>query len=251
MAVGAVKAMVLAAGEGTRIRAVTYGAYPKPMVPLGEGPLLAHIMTHVTGFGVDEVVVNLHHRGDIIRDYFGDRWGGTPVHYSEEAELRGTAGGVAKAADRFDDTLLLVYGDILTDLDLAAFHDSHRERDADMSMLVYEEDRDALPDASIAVTEDRDVTEFIEKPSEDEIAAAGTPRWTNGSVFLVEPEMLDLFPAEGDIGRDVLPRVAADHQLHAYPLPDGAYWREVGTPERYRAALADIARGDINPVMAP
>lgn len=241
--------MILAAGEGTRLRPVTKGEIPKPMVDLGAGPMILHTVNRLVEFGVDEIVINLHHKGEKIQGFFGDRWRGTPIHYAAEDELLGTAGGVRNVADRFDEPFLLFYGDILTDMDLDRFVTYHDEKDADLTMLVYEEDRKNLPEASIVLTDDEErVTRMIEKPSPDTIERyAGRDLWTNGSVFVINPAVIERIPdGFADFGKDVLPGLVDDGAVYAYPVPDDTYWHEVGNPERYEKAVNDIASGTLD-----
>ena len=119
------RAMVLAAGLGTRLRPITY-EIAKPMVPVLDRPVMAHIVDLLERSGVEEIVANLHHFPDPIRDYFGER-----VAYRYEEQLLGTAGGVRNCADLLgDETFLVISGDALTDIDLRALVASHRERGA-------------------------------------------------------------------------------------------------------------------------
>lgn len=241
------KAMVLAAGEGTRLRPVTGTDIPKPMVDLGPGPLLEHTLNWLVDHGVEELVINLHHRGDVIREYFGGRWRDVPVTYAEEDELLGTAGAVKNVADRFDDTFLLVYGDILTDIDMDRLAAFHAERDALLTMLVYRENTENLPEASIVLTEGNQVVEMIEKPSPEQVERYADEAWTNAGILVMEPGVIDRIPAGfADFGKDVLPSLIEEETgVYAYPLPEDAYWHEVGTPERYRKAVSDISEGVI------
>src|SRR5918997_443336 len=116
------KAMVLAAGLGARLKPITLGL-PKPMVPVLDRPVMAHIVGLLHQQGFDELIANLHHYPDTIRDYFGDR-----LEYRFEDELLGTAGGVRNVADFFgDDPVVIVSGDALTDLDMTALVERHKE----------------------------------------------------------------------------------------------------------------------------
>jgi NDP-sugar pyrophosphorylase family protein len=243
------KAMVLAAGEGTRIREVTEGEIPKPMVDLGPGPLLEHTVNELVDFGVEEIVINLHHRGETIREHFGDEWRGTPIHYSEEEELLGTAGGVKNVSERFDDTFIVVYGDILTDLDFQELVDYHREKEGAATIMVYEEDKEALPEASIILTDDDErVRRFIEKPSPETIEElTGRDFWTNCGVYVLEPGVLDHMP-EGfsDFSNDIFPDLLEQGEdMYVLPQPEDTYWHEVGNPERYRQARDDLVKEKI------
>lgn len=244
------KAMILAAGEGTRIREITEGKLPKPMIDLGPGPLLAHTVNKLCELGVTEIIINLHFKGDKIKDYFGEEWKGVPITYSEEDNLLGTAGGLKKVEESLNDTFLLVYGDILTDLDLKEFVEYHRKRASDSTALVYREEQN-LTEASIILTnEDNRITEFLEKPSASKIEQyKGKEFWTNGAVFVMEPEIFNYIPdGFSDLSKDVFPNAVEsdDFKFSAYPLPDNTYWHEVGNPQRYRKAKKDIEKGKID-----
>jgi len=116
------RAMVLAAGLGTRLRPLTY-ELPKPMVPVLDRPVMAHILDLLDRNGFDDVIANLHYFPDTIRDHFGDR-----LTYRYEEELLGTAGGVRNCADFLtqDGAFLIISGDALTDIDLRRFAERHR-----------------------------------------------------------------------------------------------------------------------------
>lgn len=244
------KAVILAAGEGTRIREITGGKIPKPMIDIGPGPLIAHTVNKLCDFGVSEIIINLHYKGDEIKDYFGDEWNGVTITYSEEDNLLGTAGGLKKVEELLSDTFLLFYGDVLTDLDLEEFVEDHRKSGSDSTVLVYREEQ-KLTEASIILTdEDNHITEFLEKPSESEIKQyKGKDFWTNGAVFVMEPEIFDYIPdGFSDLSKDVFPKAveSKDFKFSAYPLPENTYWREVGNPRRYRKARKDIQKGRID-----
>src|SRR5919109_5216106 len=156
------KAMVLAAGLGTRLRPLTY-EIPKPMVPVLDRPVMAHILGLLRRQGFDEVIANLHHFPDAVRGYFGDR-----IEYRYEEELLGTAGGVRNVADFFgDDLVVVVSGDALTDIDLNALVDRHRSAGGIATLTVKR-----VPDTREygVVLHDREgrITGFQEKPQPDE-----------------------------------------------------------------------------------
>lgn len=244
------KAMILAAGEGTRIREVTEGKIPKPMVELDGKPLIEHTVNELIDFGVEEIVINLHHRGEVIKEYFGDSWRGTPIRYSEEEELLGTAGGVKNVEERFSDTFLVVYGDVLTDLDFTRIVDYHQGKNGTATLMVYKEEEEALLEASIILTdEEESVQRFIEKPSPETIDRhSDKDFWTNAGIYVLEPEVFDYMP-EGfcDFSDDVFPALLdAGENIYVFPRPDETYWHEVGNPDRYRKAVKDVRSGKLN-----
>src|SRR5271169_344791 len=156
------KAMVLAAGLGTRLRPLTY-EITKPMVPVLDRPVMEHILELLERHGFDEVIANLHYFPDSIREYFGER-----LSYRFEEELLGTAGGVRGCADFFgDEPFLVISGDALTDIDLGALAARHRETDGIATLSVKQ-----VPDTREfgVVLHDRAgrITGFQEKPSSEE-----------------------------------------------------------------------------------
>src|ERR671924_406503 len=123
------KAMLLGAGLGTRLRPITY-ELPKPMVPVLGRPVMGHILRLLARHGFEDVTANLHYFPDLIRDYFGDGAAeGVRLSYSYEEELLGTAGGVRNVRDFLgDETFLIISGDALTDIDLGALWEAHRDK---------------------------------------------------------------------------------------------------------------------------
>ena len=120
------KAMILAAGKGTRLQSLTE-TVPKPMLPVAGRPVLAHIIEWLWRYGIHQVAINLHYHPEVVREYFDDdSWREIEITYSEEPVLLGTAGGVKKMEAFFGDPFLVVYGDVLTDLDLGALLAFHQ-----------------------------------------------------------------------------------------------------------------------------
>ncbi|MDP9315395.1 MAG: nucleotidyltransferase family protein [Chloroflexota bacterium] len=196
------KAMILAAGVGSRLRPLT-DTCPKPMLPIAGQPLLAHTLDWLERYGVKEAVLNLHHLPDLIQRGLGDgsRWN-MRLHYSVEPELRGTAGATKHVAALLDETFVVVYGDLLVDLDLDALLAFHRARNAQITLALKHTD-DPRSQGMIATDRSGRVHQFVEKPTNwpaDQYQA-------NAGVYLVEPAILDRLPDQIplDWGRDVLP----------------------------------------------
>src|SRR3954463_15423477 len=156
------KAMVLAAGLGTRLRPLTF-EIPKPMVPVLDRPVMAHIVNLCERQGFDQLVANLHYFPDTIRDYFGDR-----LEYRYEEELLGTAGGVRNVRDFFgDDPVVVISGDALTDLDVGALLERHREAGG-IATLTAKRVANTREYGVIVHDEDGRVQGFQEKPPPEE-----------------------------------------------------------------------------------
>jgi mannose-1-phosphate guanylyltransferase/phosphomannomutase len=234
------KAMVLCAGFGTRLGALTRDT-PKPMLPLAGRPVLDYVLHHLVRHGFTDIVVNLHFCPEVIRDYCGSgaRFSAR-ITYSHEAEPLGTAGAVRAAADHFRGGPFLVqYGDVLTAEDLSALRAAHKARGALATILTH---RRAGSNSVVVVGADQRVERFLERPTEEERAGVASDLVFSG-VLLAEPELLDLIPAFGpsDFPRDVFPRAVAAGRLYAHPL--SAYRCAIDSPERLAAAEAAVREG--------
>ena len=234
------KAMVLCAGFGTRLGALTQET-PKPMLPLRGRPILDYVLRHLVRHGFDDIVVNLHFRPEVIRAYCGDgsRFGARLTYSSEEQPL-GTAGAVRKVADHFRDGPFLVqYGDVLTDQDFGTLRDVRAKRDALATILTHQR---AKSNSVVVVGEEGRVERFLERPSEEERRCVQSDRVFSG-ILLASPALLDMIPAEApsDFPRDVFPAAVAAGRMFAVPL--SGYRCAIDSPERLAAAEAALNDG--------
>lgn len=231
------KAMVLAAGLGTRLRPITY-EISKPMVPVLDRPVMAHIVALLERHGITEVIANLHYFPDPIREYFGER-----VSYSYEEELLGTAGGVRNCAEFFGgETFLVISGDALTDLDLGALLERHRQAGGIATLSVKK-----VPDTREygVVLHDRDgrITGFQEKPEPDEaLSDLG-----NCGIYVLEPEIFDYFPERPfvDWAHDVFPALL-ENDVPFFIQEVREYWNDVGSLGELRQGTFDALRGELH-----
>jgi mannose-1-phosphate guanylyltransferase len=230
------RAMVLAAGLGTRLRPITY-EIAKPMVPVLDRPVMAHIVDLLERHGVEQIVANLHHFPDPIRDYFGDR-----VSYRFEPELLGTAGGVRNCADLFgDETFVVISGDALTDIDLTALVAAHRERGA-LATLAAKRVTDTREYGVVLHDNQGRITGFQEKPEpEDALSDLG-----NCGIYCLEPEIFELFPAQPfvDWARDVFPTLlATGAPFYVHQVEE--YWNDIGSLAELRQGTFDALAGEL------
>lgn len=236
------KAIILAGGEGTRLRPMT-ARLPKPMVRLMDRPILWHTLEWLKRCGVTEAAVTLRYLPHSVRAYFGDGEDvGVRLTYFTETEPLGTAGAV-RACGEFagEEDVLVVSGDGVCDLDLRALADFHREHKAEATMLLY-----AHPSPTsygIVQTDVLDrVVGFAEKPDWGQVF---TDR-VNTGIYLLSPAALRRIPPGKpfDFARDLFPRMVAERAaLFAVCLP--GYWRDVGEPEAYLACVKDALEGKI------
>jgi mannose-1-phosphate guanylyltransferase/mannose-1-phosphate guanylyltransferase/phosphomannomutase len=229
--------MVLAAGLGTRLRPLTY-EITKPMVPVLDRPVMAHILDLLDRHGFEQTIANLHYFPDSIREYFGDR-----LSYSFEPELLGTAGGVRECGEFFgDEAFLVISGDALTDIDLSAFAERHRQTGGIATLAVKK-----VPDTREygVVLHDREgrITGFQEKPAHEEaLSDLG-----NCGIYIFEPRIFDYFPkrASVDWAKDVFPTLL-EHDVPFHIHEVGEYWNDVGSLAELRQGTFDALRGELH-----
>jgi mannose-1-phosphate guanylyltransferase/mannose-1-phosphate guanylyltransferase/phosphomannomutase len=231
------KAMVLAAGLGTRLRPLTY-ELTKPMVPVLDRPVMAHIVDLLDRHGFEQVIANLHYFPDTIREYFGER-----LEYRYEPELLGTAGGVRACADFFgNEAFIVISGDALTDIDLTAFVASHRETGG-IATLAVKRVTDTREFGVVLHDRDGRITGFQEKPSPEEaLSDLG-----NCGIYIFEPEIFDYFPERpfADWAQDVFPALLEhDVPFHIHELHE--YWNDVGSLGELRQGTFDALAGELH-----
>ncbi len=236
------KAMIMAAGLGTRLHPLT-GLTAKPMVPILNRPVMEHMLHLLRRHGALDVAANLHYHPDMIRTYFGDGSAfGVHLRYNVEDELLGTAGGVGAFRDLFaDGTFVVVSGDGLTDIDLTAFVAAHRASGGIATMAVKEVADPSLYGVVVADGESR-IIGFQEKPP----VAEALSRWCNCGIYAFEPQIFDYVPAGAfsDWARDVFPALLADGvRFHRWELC--SYWNDVGNIEQYRLSNFDALLGRV------
>lgn len=234
------RAVVLVGGFGTRLRPLT-NSIPKPMLPVGQVPIIERLVENLARGGVTEVTLALGFRPEPFVAAFPDgECAGVVMRYAVEPEPLDTAGAIRFAADTagIDDTFLVANGDVLTDLDVGALVAFHRAKAAEATIHLI-----AVPDPSafgvVALHDDGRVERFVEKP------APGTEpsNLINAGTYVLETSVLARIPAgqKVSIERATFPAVAADGGLYAMATED--YWLDTGRPELYLAANLDVVRG--------
>jgi mannose-1-phosphate guanylyltransferase / phosphomannomutase len=231
-----VKAVIMAGGEGTRLRPLTSNQ-PKPMLPMANRPLMEHVVLLLRRHGFEEIVVTLAFMANQVRSYFGDgsELGVKMAYATEEAPL-GTAGSVLNARDELDERFLVISGDVLTDVDLGAIVAFHEEKGA-LATLALHSVPDPVEFGIVITKEDGSVERFLEKPSWGQVFSDTI----NTGIYVLEPEIFDFIPAEGpsDFSGDVFPAVlGAGRPIYGY-VSEG-YWEDVGTIDAYLKAHNDV-----------
>jgi mannose-1-phosphate guanylyltransferase len=226
-------AIVLAGGEGTRLRPLTWTT-PKPLLPIVNRPFLEHHQSWLAGHGVTEVVLSLGYRSDA---FAGRSFSDLPLLVAAEPEPLGTAGAIRFAAEAGGVTnrFLVCNGDVLTDLDVSALVRFHEERDAEATIALTRVD-DPSAFGVVPTDEDGRVLRFVEKPPPGEAPTD----WINAGTYVLEPSVLDDIPAGRavSIERETFPGLLA-RKGRLYALPSPAYWLDIGTPAKYLEANTD------------
>jgi len=230
------KAMVLAAGAGSRMGELTR-TLPKPMLVVGGRPILEHILLNLARHGFTQVVLNLHHHPQVIRDHFGDGSAlGLCITYLQEPRLLGTAGSVGNAAHLLagEEPVLVHYGDVLTDQDLGAMLAAHQRNRAQATLLLHQR----VKSTSLGVVDASfQVKRLLERPTEAE-RAVWASSWVNSGVYLLDASVLTLLGGEVplDLPRDIFPPLIERGGVFGFPL--SGYRCAIDTPERLGEARA-------------
>lgn len=241
------KALILAAGKGTRIGHLTQNC-PKPMLPVGEKPLLVHLVNWLRSYGIKEIAFNLHHAPEVIVNCFGDgSQYGVAITYSYEPDLLGTAGAAKRLEHFLDEPFVVIYGDVFTNLNLARltkFHAAQRTttgKPAVLTLALYH-----VPNPTecglVEMDSQQQVTRFVEKPPAHQVFTD----LANAGILVCEPEILKAIPANTvfDFGRDVLPYLLANNlSVFGQTIADDEFLIDIGTPAGYQRAqeMARIA----------
>jgi mannose-1-phosphate guanylyltransferase len=239
------QALVLAGGEGTRLRPLTL-TVPKPVMPLAGRPFLTFMLDWVRRHGVGDVVLSCGFMSDAVESVLGDVYGGMRLRYVHEDEPLGTAGPVRLALDEgvLEDRLLVLNGDVLTDMDLTAQLAWHEEKGALATLaLIAVEDTSSY--GVVPTDADGRVEAFLEKSA----APAPTNR-VNAGAYVLEREVIESIPAGRAVSfeRQVFPEFVG-RGLYGYP--QSGYWIDIGTPDRYLEATYDLLAGRVESTLPP
>ncbi len=255
------KAMILAAGKGTRVQPITH-IVPKPMIPILQKPVMEFLLELLKEHGFKEIMVNVSHLAEEIENYFrdGQRFG-VEIAYSFEGRIEdgeligdalGSAGGLKKIQDFqnfFDETFVVLCGDALVDLDLTEAVKRHKQRGAIASLITKKVKKNQVSSYGVVVTDDDGrVKAFQEKPSlEDALSDS-----INTGIYLFEPEIFDHIPSgkKFDIGADLFPKLV-ENKLPFYALPMDFEWVDIGKVPDYWSAIRSVLQGKVRQVDIP
>jgi mannose-1-phosphate guanylyltransferase len=237
-----VKAMVLAAGKGTRLFPLT-DEIPKPMAPVVDTPIIEHIFDLLATHGVEEVHVNVHYLADTLLEAYGEesQTNDMKVYLSREDKLRGTAGGVKRLQGNFEDTFVVVSGDALTDVDIGELVAFHKEKGA-LATIALHRVYDTSEFGVVEVDKEGNILGFQEKPDPEEAIST----LANTGIYVLEPRALEYIPEDTffDFARDVFPQFLEKGERFVGYQGD-FYWSDIGTLEAYRQAQYDVLSGKV------
>jgi mannose-1-phosphate guanylyltransferase/phosphomannomutase len=231
-----VKAVVMAGGEGTRLRPLTSNQ-PKPMMPMANRPLMEHVVRRLAFHGIDDIVVTVAFLASHIRNYFGDGSElGVSMRYATEETPLGTAGSVRNAAAELDDTFMVISGDVLSDIDLDAVVKAHRSSGA-LATIALRRVENPIDFGIVITNPEGWVERFLEKPTWGQVFSDTI----NTGIYVLEPQILDLIPEHEpvDFSEAVFP-AALKRGLAIQGLVVDGYWEDVGTVEAYHRAHRDV-----------
>lgn len=231
------KAIVLVGGEGTRLRPFTY-ELPKALLPIHGKPMVQHVLDLLKSHGVTQVYLAIGYKGEMIKDYFGDGSKfGLEIKYIIEKTPLGTAGPLRLAKKYLDETFLIVWGDILSQIDLSDFMHFHKNNEGLATVaLTTVEDPSRYGVASMKGSK---IVEFIEKPAKEDAPS----NLINAGMAIMEPEVIDKFvPGKGKamVEYDIYPQLARERKLCGYPFQ--GQWFDTGTHEAYEKAIKEWGR---------
>nr|MCU0552754.1 NDP-sugar synthase [Leptolyngbya sp. Prado105] len=255
------KAMILAAGKGTRVRPITYTT-PKPMIPILQKPVMEFLLELLRQHGFDQIMVNVSHLAHEIENYFrdGQRFG-VEIAYSFEGsivdgeligEALGSAGGMKKIQDFspfFDDTFVVLCGDALIDLDLSAAVKWHREKGSIATIISKPVPHEEVSSYGVVVTDESGkIKAFQEKPSVEEALSTNI----NTGIYIFEPEIFNYIPSnqEYDIGGELFPKLV-EMDAPFYALPMEFEWVDIGKVPDYWHAIRSVLQGEVKNVPIP
>ena len=222
------KAVILAAGKGERLGAITQKT-PKPMIKIAGKPVLEHNILMCKNSGVEEIFINLHHLPNVIERYFknGESWG-VKINYKYESKLLGTAGTVSSLKEFLDTPFFVIYGDNYfgSDFNLQEIKQFHEEKKSDFTMVLSHLD-DVSQSGIIEITNNGSIKSFIEKP----INEVSNNSWINAGIYFMEPIIVDKIKnGYTDFGKDVIPcLIESDYYVYGYKMKKNVI--PIDTPE--------------------
>jgi len=224
------RAVILAGGKGTRLHPYTR-VFPKPLMPIGQGPILQVVITQLRKAGFDHITLAIGHMGDMIRIYFGNgRKFGLKIDYSEEEQPLGTIGALSLIRD-LPDNFLVMNGDILTDLNFAEFISYHKDNRADATIATYNK-KVKIEYGVIESKQTHEITGIKEKPTLDYQVSMGIYAFNSNILKYIEKDQYLDFPD--------LVNLMVKHGERIICCASDVYWMDIGCQADYERAAEDF-----------
>ncbi|MDD9897667.1 MAG: NDP-sugar synthase [Candidatus Melainabacteria bacterium] len=256
-----IRAMVLAAGVGSRLKPLS-DQIPKPLIRIGGRTIMDHIMLLLKRHGITNIISNTHYLADQIQSHFADAKDrlGVDIQFVYEDQLSGVAGGIRRCQDFLrQSTACIIMGDALTDIDLSLVYEQHKQAVKEHGCLatIAQMQVEDTTQFGVIVTDSllnpdsetpSRVVKFQEKPQAEDALS----NWANTGVYFFEPEIYDYIPsveeaAIYDVAGDLFPKLLAQGKfIQAVAVPQDSYWADLGTPAQYIESLADLASAKVN-----
>ena len=236
------KAIIMAGGFGTRLRPLTVNI-PKPMVPIGNIPMMEHVVNLLKRNGFDDLIALLFFQAEEIQNYFKDgRKFGVKIDYLQPSDDYGTAGAVKFADSFIDETVLVISGDLLTDFNLNHAIEWHHQKKAEATILLTRVEN-PLPYGIVIVDDEGKIVRFLEKPSWGEMFSDTI----NTGIYILEPHAVRLVPPRTnfDFSQNLFPLMLSK-KMGLYGIVADGYWKDVGNVDEYALAHTDLLSGKIN-----
>src|SRR5665647_2075257 len=230
------KAVIMAGGEGTRLRPLTCGM-PKPMIPVANRPVMEHIIELLKKYNIDDIAVTLYYMPEIIKEHFQDgRQFGVNLNYLIEEKPLGTAGSVKNAEELLTDTFIVISGDALTDIDLAKAVDFHNKKGS-MATLILKKVDVPLEYGVVVTDSDGKILRFLEKPGWGEVFSDTV----NTGIYILSPEIFKLYTKGEvfDFSNDLFPMILRN-KLPMYGVVSNEYWCDIGDLTAYMSSHNDV-----------
>ncbi|MDR2617085.1 MAG: NDP-sugar synthase [Endomicrobium sp.] len=234
------KAFVLAAGIGTRLKPLTTDL-PKPMVPILDKPVLYYTFSNLLKYGFDNACINVHYRSEIVTNYFKNNELGINLKFSHEQKLLGTAGAIKKNESFFDDTFVVMSGDGLTDINLEKALEFHKKKKSIATIVLKK--INLRFEYGIAITDKTgQIKSFVEKPLWGDVFNDEV----NTGIYIFEPKIFDFIPTDEffDFGKGLFPLLMhKKEKIYGYLMDE--YWTDIGNIFEYKKGIFDILNGKV------
>lgn len=233
-------AVVLAGGKGTRLAEIREDI-PKPMMPVAGKPLMAYQLEMCARQGIERVTLLVNHLKDSIIEYFGDSFEGMAIDYFVEETPLGTVGGIAAIQDQLTEDFLVLYGDVMMEMDLTRLYQFHINKGAEATLVVHPNDHPYDSDL-VEMNPNDEVTAFLSKPHADGLQYHNS---VNAAAYVFSPKVVQLLEkgVKADFGKDIFPTWVGKVAMYGYSTPE--YLKDMGTPDRLTRVEGDVLSGKV------